>query len=258
MSIYIPTQSGNFVTPAQLAAYNYVTNNVLNNDLATKANLAGSSSQPFNGSTGTFTSLATVSETVSGNLIVDGSLTAGGLIIPATGPTTTGQYLTYNGTNAVWAKPASNSATHVGVTTNSTTTYASSGLTVTITPTFTTSKISIRASFNLSCANLQYSAIATLARSIGGGTTIDLATGSAIAGISNGFTSIGCGLGGGQPLLSSNSIVYLDSPSTTSAVTYTVYFASITASFIAAIGYQGLMGSYTGTNTSSIIVEEVF
>jgi hypothetical protein len=196
--------------------------------------------------------------TVSGNVAVDGSLSAGGVLIPATGPTTTGQYLTYNGSNAVWAKPTSNSAIHVGVTTNSTTTYASSGLTVTITPTFTTSKISIRSSFNLACANLQYSAVATLARSIGGGTTIDLATGIAIANISNGFVAVGCGLGGGQPLLSGTGIVYLDSPNTTSAVTYTVYFASIGATFPASFGYQGLSGSYTGTNTSSIVVEEIF
>jgi hypothetical protein len=191
------------------------------------------------------------------NLTVNGTLTAGGLIIPTTAPTTTGQYLTYNGTNAVWAKPASNSATQKGVVTNSTITYVSSGLTVTITPTFATSKISVRATFNLSCANLQYSAVATLAQSIGG-TTIDLATGTAIANISNGFAAVGCGLGGGQPFLSGTSIVYLDSPNTTSAVTYTVYFASIDVLFIAAFGYQGLSGSYTGTNTSSIVAEEIF
>jgi hypothetical protein len=193
------------------------------------------------------------------NLTVNGTLTAGGLIVPATAPTITGQYLTYNGTNAVWTKPASNSATSVGVVTNSTTTYISSGLTVTITPTFTTSKISIRSSFNLACANLQYSAVATLARSIEGGIwTIDLATGVAIENISNGFVAVGCGLGGGQPLLSGTGIVYLDSPNTTSAVTYTVYFASIGATFPASFGYQGLSGSYTGTNTSSIVVEEIF
>jgi hypothetical protein len=178
--------------------------------------------------------------------------------IPSTPPTTTGQYVTYNGTSVVWTKPASNSATHVGLVTNSTTTYISSGLTVTITPTFSTSKISIRTTFNLSCGNLQYSAVATLGRSIGGGTTIDLATGTAIGTVSNGFTGVGCGLGGGQPFLSGTGIVYLDSPNTTSAVTYTVYFASINAPFTAAFGYQGLSGAYIGTNTSSIVVEETF
>ena len=102
---------------------------------------------------------------------------------------------------------------------------------ITITPKFNTSKILV--SFNSFYDNNQANqrAYVTLYRSIGGGTASHVLTGSGARGLFEVWNP-------DQRIQSTCMAQYLDSPSTTSPVTYTVYALASTGNF-----YLGLYGN---------------
>ena len=99
-------------------------------------------------------------------------------------------------------------------TTTASTTYASTGLSVAITPSATNSRILILAQTSIYVSGA-YLVIASIQRAIAGGATSNLAN-SANSGFVQQNTNGSSG--GTSPLL------FLDSPSTTSACTYTILF----------------------------------
>jgi hypothetical protein len=128
--------------------------------------------------------------------------------------TTVSQVLVYNGTAFA---PVSRvlqvvNAVYAVATTTTSTSYVTSGLSASITPTLNTSKILVLMSnsFGMNGAN---DGIFTLFRGTVAGT--DLAT---TAGI--GFASVY--VGGSNPTAVPGGLTYLDSPATTSATTYTI------------------------------------
>jgi hypothetical protein len=109
-----------------------------------------------------------------------------------------------------------------GTTTSTTTTtsasFVATNLTATITPQSTNSKILIEVSGALDSAATNSQAVATIYRN----NTTNL---SNAAGFTNIFSSAGRVIG-------SAAMIYLDSPSTTSATTYTVYILGSNGSSI--------------------------
>lgn len=103
--------------------------------------------------------------------------------------------------------------------------FASIGLSATITPTYSTSKILIQVSLN----DMRYAAGIYTYATIYRNNTTNLAVGSA----SNSFTM---GENNGYLGFSSGSIVYLDSPASTTATTYGVYAYSSGTGFINSTG----------------------
>ena len=99
--------------------------------------------------------------------------------------------------------------TATGVGTSSTS-YVTSGLTTSITPTLNTSKVLVMVTLNVSNGNTNGAAILTIFRGTVAGTNLMGA---------NGFATIYAGTGNTVANAASN---FLDSPATTSATTYTV------------------------------------
>ena len=160
----------------------------------------------------------------------------------------TGQVLTVAGGIPSWATPAGGggkvlqvvAATDTGVTYNSTTTFADTGLTVTITPTLNTSKILVLANIG-TCGKAASANITMKMRLLRGATSIlDMGDYNAYTG-----TTSRANL--------AQSISYLDSPATTSATTYKVQFASNTGG--QDVGYN--LYDASDTTTSSIVVLEI-
>jgi hypothetical protein len=127
-------------------------------------------------------------------------------------------------------------ATYSTQTTSGSSTYADTGLTATITPTSTTSKILVLVSQS-----------GNLVTGYSTGTAITfrlLRSASVIAFLEdlNSYTagSSGSGVGGG-----STSISYLDSPATTSATTYKTQFSNRAASGTVYIQFSGSVSSMT-------------
>jgi hypothetical protein len=131
----------------------------------------------------------------------------------------TGNVLTVSGGVPTWAAPAGGgkvlqvvNATYSVAVTNSTDTYAATGLTATITPTLNTSKILILVD-QVGCRKVNNTAVALRLKRgatqliefelFGGSTNTDL-----------------------QNVIGSCSTNYLDSPATTSAITYSTDFLS--------------------------------
>lgn len=157
---------------------------------------------------------------ISGNASGTGTLT---IAAPNTNsnytltlPTNTGTFITTSSTGQVIpraALPAGSvlqvvNATYSTVTTNSTTTYADTGLTATITPTSATSKILVLV--NQSGVNSD---------TINSGTSVQLlrtSTSLVVFASFYGFGVSGACMGA--------SVCYLDSPATTSATTYKTQF----------------------------------
>ena len=115
---------------------------------------------------------------------------------------------------------------------NSTTTYVTTGLTATITPTLATSKILVIVSQN---------GIAKGAASSGVNYNLKL--------YKNAVAHVNISVLGGYYLTSqiiglSNSLNYLDSPATTSAITYATYFNS-TATYATTMQAQGVNSTIT-------------
>jgi hypothetical protein len=149
-------------------------------------------------------------------------------------------------TGLKWAAPAAGggkvlqvvSATHSTYTTNSTSTYADTGLSVSITPSSATSKILVIATQN-GCGKFTTTASQILVRLVRGATEIGMASGAYNGGSgSAAYNFIG-----------SLSNVILDSPATTSATTYKTQFKNDIAQSYVSINNMG--------DTSSIIAMEI-
>ena len=173
------------------------------------------------------------------NAIQNALLTTTGDTIYASGASTparraigtTGQVLTVSGGVPVWATPAGGggkvlqvvSATYSSFGTNSTTTYADTGLSVSITPSSASSKVLIIATQN-GCGKYSSDANTNLfVRLMRDSTQIGVSTGSANVSTTQLYNFIG-----------TLSNVILDSPATTSAITYKTQFRnSATAAYVA-------------------------
>jgi hypothetical protein len=162
---------------------------------------------------------------------------------------TAGQVLQVNSgaTAPEWATPAGGgkvlqvvAATDTGVTYNSTTSFADTGLTVTITPTLASSKVLVLANIG-TCGKAATANISMLMRLMRGASAIlDMGDANASTSTTNRANM-------------AQSIAYLDSPATTSATTYKVQFASSTAA--QDVGYN--IFNVNDTTTSSIVVLEI-
>jgi hypothetical protein len=161
------------------------------------------------------------------------------LVLP-TGNGASGQVLTTNGSGALsWASQrilqVVDGSTTTAVTSTSTS-YADSGLTVAITPASSSNKVLINANLYVyfTRSNAEMGALIKLVRTIGGsGTDLYTSGGDGDAYFYN--AGIG-GLSGRFRI----PFTYLDSPSTTSAITYKIQFAcSTSASSGTVIAQQG-------------------
>jgi len=134
----------------------------------------------------------------------------------------TGQVLTVAGGVPSWATPAGGGGkvlqvvqtTYSTATTNSTTTYADTGLTLSITPTLNTSKVMV----------IVHQPLFASASAAGVGGTFKIMRGATniIADVPNG--SYQAASGGSSELQAIFSYSYLDSPATTSSTTYKTQF----------------------------------
>ena len=132
------------------------------------------------------------------------------------------------------------SATTATTVSNSTGTYADTGLTATITPKFSTSKILVMATINGTLKATNNTNIKTqLVRNSTAILAIDDYAGITGTTASNGVGSISCD--------------YLDSPATTSATTYKVQFASDNANAIVYV--QGFNNVTNGSNSTMVLME---
>lgn len=103
----------------------------------------------------------------------------------------------------------------------SSSTFVSTDIAATITPKYSTSKILVMASSTYSNEGAGRSFIATIYR---GSTNLAGGTDAFVQGLTDG--------GGGTRIRSGLHMSYMDSPSTTSATTYTVYFRSSTSNLV--------------------------
>ena len=116
------------------------------------------------------------------------------------------------------------------------TTWVTSGLTASITPKFSTSKILVIA--NIGCfwlADASKNGVLTIYR---GSTNLSPA-GTALL---NGFGAL---RSDGGSVQSNETMVYLDSPATTSSTTYTVYFANFYNGFTVGVQHNGAVSTMT-------------
>jgi len=170
---------------------------------------------------------------------------------------TNGQVLTADSaetTGLKWATPASGGkvlqvvqTTFTGNTAIATTTLTDTGLTATITPTLATSKILVMYNCNI------YVYRSTGAAGIGselfrGATSIAVMQGVGTAGAGTGTYYIACG--GANEGMVRTSMVYLDSPATTSATTYKVQ-ARLNATSNSASSYWG------ADDTNTMVLMEI-
>ena len=162
---------------------------------------------------------------------------------------TTGQVLSVSGGVPAWATIAAGGGkvlqvvqdTHTALTSSTSSTYADTGLTVSITPSASTSKILVVANVNGVTKDVGNSGNAVKLEIARDGSRIydggerNAYTGSAIYNCIN------------------STMVYLDSPATTSAVTYKVRFATLINGQYCAINDYG----NNNTTVSSIVVLEI-
>ena len=154
---------------------------------------------------------------------------------------TTGQVLTVAGGVPSWATPAGGggkvlqvvSATTTTEVSNSTTTYADTTLTATITPTLATSKVLVLVSQNGLWKSAGNSGNAHIIKLLRGGTDLiifaDLLS----------YTDSAVGNS------TSGSVSYLDNPATTSATTYKTQFKNFTAASLVRVQNQNPHSSIT-------------
>lgn len=114
------------------------------------------------------------------------------------------------------------------------TSYANTGLAISITPKFSSSLISVRAFFNTGVPANTYLYI-TLKRVISGGATTDL--GFTAGGVNYGVSQHG--VTGGAQLWHQASFEYPDAPSTTSQVTYQLWARNSAGSGSHYLGWTG-------------------
>jgi hypothetical protein len=144
-------------------------------------------------------------------------------------------------TGLKWAAPAGGgkvlqvvSATYSTQATNSTNTFADTGLTVTITPTLVTSKILVLMSQNGSGKHSGNANSGCQLKLLRGATTI------ATLGSREGWTNTDS-----YNIIGSISTAYLDSPATTSATTYKTQFANYTNAALAIVQQDGVTSTIT-------------
>ena len=116
------------------------------------------------------------------------------------------------------------SVTTTTKTTTTSNTFVASNLSVSITPSSSTSKILVFASFVGSSSNIGFRAAYTFAKN-----------GSNLVG-SNGLSNFGSASVSSDSLVFPVSIQYLDSPSTTSSTTYAVYLRNLSGSITVGVG----------------------
>ena len=145
-----------------------------------------------------------------------------------------------------WVAPQYAVVTTTSATNTTSTTYVVTAMSLTITPQNTNSRVFISASFTLgTTAGANVAVYCTLTRRVAAGTIVDLATGSAVGGVSNPMTQVY--VGGPTAATMPATITWIDSPATTSTVTYAVYVASGSASDTAQVN----------AGTASIIAMEL-
>ena len=127
------------------------------------------------------------------------------------------------------------------IATNSTTTFADTGLTATITPKFATSKVLIITTIN--------GAFKSSVNSLNGAAFRLLRGSTAILNI-NGLLGWS---GTATTIYADSSSSYLDSPATTSATTYKIQLANTNNS--AAVGINGYYNSQSETNSTITLME---
>jgi len=142
----------------------------------------------------------------------------------------------YNGSAWVNRIPTSailqvQSATFTGVFTNTTTTFQDTGISVSITPSSTASKILVTGSVNT--GSVGFASNAGFIRLLRNST--DIALGDTAGSRIRTYT----GSGFDSALMVSSSINFLDSPSSTSSTTYKIQLASNSAGFLASINRHG-------------------
>ena len=112
----------------------------------------------------------------------------------------------------------------------SSTTYVTTGLSASITPQSTNSKILIMVSASIGQANYQGGCDYTVFRGTVSGTNLAVGTNNAMAQF---YTAIN------YPANANLGINYLDSPATTSSTTYTIGFLTTSGADTAYFGYNG-------------------
>tara|TARA_B100000963_G_scaffold170223_1_gene148120 strand:- start:687 stop:1217 length:531 start_codon:yes stop_codon:yes gene_type:complete len=128
--------------------------------------------------------------------------------------------------------------------------YANTGLAISITPKFSNSLISVRASLNTGVPSQTYLYI-TLKRVISGGATTDL-------GFTGGGVNYGVlqhGVTGGAQLWHQASFEYPDAPNTTSQVTYQLWMRNSAGSGTHYLGWTG--GADTTHNGMFLTATEI-
>lgn len=147
--------------------------------------------------------------------------------------------------------------TFTGRATTTSTGFVATGITVSITPSSTSSKILVNSLCHLAWDNGSAKAAITLYRTIGGSSAeIFLGDADGSRRRTTSHLYLGEDTRNGWPI----TTVYLDSPATTSAITYQILFARMDGA--GTVGINRGIDSYTnasnwGTSASSIVVMEI-
>lgn len=162
----------------------------------------------------------------------------------------TGQVLTVAAGVPSWATPAGGGGkvlqvvqgTLTGYVNTTSTSYATTGLTQSITPSSATSKVLVMVNLSSAVKNTGNAATALQVKLLRGATEISF------AGDNIGHTAVS-----DKNNFGSVAFTYLDSPSTTSATTYVIHYASKTS------GQEVGINDYSASNTavSSIVLLEI-
>jgi uncharacterized Zn-binding protein involved in type VI secretion len=131
-------------------------------------------------------------------------------------------------------------ATSSTVVTNNTTSYASTGLTASITPTNSANKVLVTVTLPIVFGSSNV-LVAGIRISRGGTIVYSTVVGNSVTAIVQQFVV--------------NGISFLDSPATTSSTTYTIEFATLTASN--RFGNTAVMDQSNGTNTGTLMLQEI-
>ncbi len=178
------------------------------------------------------------------------------LYVDSIEPKTTGGNISITNANLVTPQPVPSGLTQAVMgkketSANTTSTsYVTTGLEVTITPAATNSKILINCSWNTGFNNNDHATIYTLYRD---STNLSTATTESFGSYS---------FSGGDSNSTINyatrtaSLLYLDEPNTTSAVTYKLMFKTSNASYNARFNYN-VQGEAAAQRTCTIVAQEI-
>ena len=186
-----------------------------------------------------------------GNLVLTGATSGSSTIVPTDAVTATLTLPSATGTLLSTANPQSGSviqtvsATTTTQTSTTSTSYQSTGHSVTITPKFSNSKILVTAQ-SVGFVNMAGS-------SQGGGFTIYRNNTTNLSGASSQLGGIRAN-GFSSDIVSTVCMVWLDSPATTSATTYTVYIESMAGAITA---WCSSAGALINNGQAIIIAQEI-